>query len=141
MKIYFAGSIRGGRHDIEIYKQIIQHLKGYGDVLTEHVGKDNISKDGEINLTDKYIHDRDVDWINECDIFVAEVTRPSLGVGYEIRTAVGMNKRILCIYSPKELKRVSAMIAGAPGVKIASYSKIEEAKEIIDKFITQTSLR
>ncbi len=141
MKIYFAGSIRGGRQDVEIYKQLIQHLKQYGDVLTEHVGEDNISKDGEINLTDKQIHNRDFNWMKECDIFIAEVTRPSLGVGYEVRTAVGMNKRILCIYRPKELKRVSAMIAGAPGIKIASYNKIEKAKEIIDNFMTQTSLK
>ncbi|MBA3064355.1 nucleoside 2-deoxyribosyltransferase [Candidatus Woesearchaeota archaeon] len=140
MKIYFAGSIRGGRQDSEIYKQLIEYLKKYGEVLTEHVGDDNLSQ-GEINFTDKCIHDWDLEWIIGCDVFIAEVTRPSLGVGYEIRTAIEMNKRILCIYRPKELKRVSAMIAGAPGVKIASYSKIEEAKEIIDSFITQTSLR
>ena len=135
MKIYFAGSIRGGRHDIEIYKQIIEHLKGYGKVLTEHVGEDNISKNGEINLTDKYIHDRDVDWINECDVFIAEVTTASLGVGYEIRTAIEMNKRILCIYRPEQTKRVSAMITGAPEVKTEPYSTIDEAKDIIDNFI------
>ena len=134
MKIYFAGSIRGGREDIEIYKQIIQHLKRYGEVLTEHVGDDNLSQ-GEINLTDKYIHDRDVDWINKCDVFIAEVTRPSLGVGYEIRTAIEMNKSILCIYRPKELKRVSAMIAGAPEVKTLPYSTIDDAKKTIDDFI------
>jgi len=140
MKIYFAGSIRGGREDIEIYKQIIQHLKKHGEVLTEHVGGDNLSQ-GEINFTDKYIHDRDLEWIIGCDVFIADVTRPSHGVGYEVRTAAEKKKSILCIYRPKQTKRVSAMIAGAPGVKMASYSKIEEAKEIINSFITQTSLR
>lgn len=141
MKIYFAGSIRGGRHDIEIYRQIIEHLKKYGEILTEHVGKDNISKDGEINLTDKYIHDRDFNWIDECDVFITEVTRPSHGVGYEVRVAIEKKKKILCIYRPKEQKRVSAMIAGAPGVKMTPYNTIEEAKNIIDSFITQISLR
>ena len=48
MKIYFAGSIRGGRHDIEIYKQIIEHLKKHGKVLTEHVGKITYSMLSEI---------------------------------------------------------------------------------------------
>ena len=141
MKIYFAGSIRGGREDVETYKQIIQHLKKHGEVLTEHVGSDNLAQ-GEINLSDKYIHDRDLEWIIGCDVFIADVTRSSHGVGYEVRIAIEKKKRILCIYQgPKEQKRVSAMIAGAPGVKMASYSKIEEAKEIIDSFITQTSLR
>jgi len=135
MKIYFAGSIRGGRHDIEIYKQIIEHLKKYGEVLTEHVGEDSISKDGEVNLTDKYIHDRDFNWIDECDVFIAEVTTASLGVGYEIRTAIEMNKKILCIYRPEQTKRVSAMVTGAPKVKTEPYSTIEEVKKIIDKFV------
>ena len=135
MKIYFAGSIRGGRQDLDIYKELIDHLRSYGEVLTEHVGEDNISENGEINLTDKYIHDRDVNWIDECDVFIAEVTSPSLGVGYEVRTAIEMNKRILCIYRPEQTKRVSAMITGAPKVKTESYSTIGEAKKIIDDFI------
>ena len=135
MKIYFAGSIRGGRENVETYKQIIHHLKRYGDVLTEHVGKDNVSTNGEINLTDKYIHDRDVSWIDECDIFIAEVTTASLGVGYEVRTAIDKNKKVLCIYRPEQTKRVSAMIAGAPKVKTEPYSTIDDAKKTIDDFI------
>jgi len=134
MKIYFAGSIRGGRHDVETYKQIIQHLKGYGEVLTEHVGDDNLIQ-GEINLADKYIHDRDVSWIGECDVFIADVTRPSHGVGYEVRVAVEKKKGVLCIYRQKELKMVSAMIAGAPEVKTLPYSTIDDAKKTIDDFI------
>ena len=37
-KIYFCGSIRGGRDDAIIYKDIITQLGAYGEVLTEHVG-------------------------------------------------------------------------------------------------------
>jgi hypothetical protein len=36
MKIYFAGSIRGGRDDVPTYKAIIDHLKVKHQVLTEH---------------------------------------------------------------------------------------------------------
>ena len=36
---------------------------------------------------------------------VAEVTQPSLGVGYEIGRAVAMGKRILCLYRPQQDKR------------------------------------
>ena len=38
MKIYFAGSIRAGRSDQELYQKLIRGLKHYGRVLTEHVG-------------------------------------------------------------------------------------------------------
>jgi len=37
MKIYFAGSIRGGRDDKELYLEIINLLGKYGKVLTEHI--------------------------------------------------------------------------------------------------------
>ncbi len=43
-KLYFAGSIRGGREDAALYRRIIQELGKYGDVLTEHVG-DGIVKE------------------------------------------------------------------------------------------------
>lgn len=32
MKIYFAGSIRGGREDVALYLQIINYLKNFGEV-------------------------------------------------------------------------------------------------------------
>ena len=37
-KIYFAGSIRGGRVDANLYKEIIEYMKKDNIVLTEHVG-------------------------------------------------------------------------------------------------------
>lgn len=40
--IYFCGSIRGGRDDAPIYKRIIDQLKVYGEVLTEHIADPNI---------------------------------------------------------------------------------------------------
>ena len=45
-KIYFAGSIRGGREDASLYNSVIQHLSQYGTVLTEHVGLESLKSDG-----------------------------------------------------------------------------------------------
>ncbi|MEZ4526596.1 MAG: hypothetical protein R2941_11810 [Desulfobacterales bacterium] len=44
MKIYFAGSIRGGRDDVEIYRKLIAFLKSFGQVLTEHVGDTGLTE-------------------------------------------------------------------------------------------------
>jgi 2'-deoxynucleoside 5'-phosphate N-hydrolase len=46
-KIYFAGSIRGGRDDVNLYFEIIDYLKSFGEVLTEHVGDNSLSSNGE----------------------------------------------------------------------------------------------
>lgn len=43
MQIYFAGSIRGGRDDADLYHRIIEQLQAYGTVLTEHVGAKDLS--------------------------------------------------------------------------------------------------
>ena len=43
MKIYFAGSIRGGREDAALYQEIIQYLSKCHIVLTEHIGKNNLN--------------------------------------------------------------------------------------------------
>ncbi len=117
MKIYFAGSIRGGRDDKELYLEIINLLGKYGRVLTEHIGDKTLSAIGEDGPTDEYIYDRDMAWLNEAAVVVAEVTTPSLGVGYEIGHMEG-KKPVLCLYREQDGKRISAMIGGNKNVTI-----------------------
>ena len=141
MKIYFAGSISGGRADADLYHQIINHLQKYGEVLTEHVGDKKLTPLGEDGKTDDYIHKRDLNWVLESDVIVAEVTTPSLGIGYEIGRSVENRKRILCLHRLQDEKRLSAMIAGCPDVTNRQYRSLDEAKELIDKFFQQDSLK
>ena len=129
MKIYFAGSIRGGRDDKDLYAQIIVLLKKYGTVVTEHVGDAQITQEGE-GAPDREIHDRDIAWLRECDVIVAEVTAPSLGVGYELGRAVEWGKRIVCLYRTSPGKKLSGMIAGAPGVVVHQYTDVGELPPI-----------
>ena len=111
MKIYFAGSIRGGRDDRELYSKITKLLSKYGTVLTEHVSSADLSAAGE-NRASEDIYERDIAWLSESDVVVAEVTTPSFGVGYEIAKAQEMDKRLLCLYRPTPHRSLSAMIAG-----------------------------
>jgi len=134
MKIYFAGSIRGGRDDKEIYLQIINHLGKYGKVLTEHVGDKNLSILGEDGKTEDYIFNRDIAWVKESDVIVAEVTQPSLGVGYELGMGESLGKKVYCLYRPQEGKKLSAMIGGNKYFIIKEYKTLEDAKKLIDGF-------
>lgn len=134
MKIYFAGSIRGGREDAALYLQIIDYLKTFGDVLTEHIGDQNLTDVGDDGPTDKFIHDRDLEWLQSADVLVAEVTTVSMGVGYEIGRAVEAGKKVLCLFRPDSGKNLSAMIAGCPDLELVNYRNLNEAKLAIDKF-------
>lgn len=133
VKIYFAGSIRGEKANKDIFKSIIEHLKKYGIVLTEHVA--NVDEEGEKKLQDEHIYKRDVSWISESDVFVAEVTKPSLGVGYEICKAEYLGIPILCLYQQKEEGRLSAMISGNEKLCVKMYSELDEVKGKIDEFM------
>lgn len=133
MKIYFAGSIRGGRADWSLYLDIISQLKEYGDVLTEHIGDSQLDALGE-SAGDQAIHDRDLSWLREAAYLVAEVTTPSLGVGYEIGKATAWGKPTLCLFRPTEGRALSAMIAGCHEVVLREYRSTVELKSIFAEF-------
>ncbi len=135
MKIYFAGSIRGGREDAALYLQIITYLQSFGEVLTEHIGDPELTELGDDGPTDRYIHDRDLEWLQSSDVIVAEVTSVSMGVGYEIGRAVESGKKILCLFRPNSGKNISAMIAGCKDLELKYYETLEEAKTVISEFL------
>ena len=136
MKLYFAGAIRGGRQDASTYHAMIAHLQTHGEVLTEHVGSKALSDGGEHDLSDDQIHARDVAWLGECDAVVAEVTVPSLGVGYELGIAEKLGKPVLCLFDASNPGfRLSAMLSGNPKTTVVRYQELDEAIEAIDQFI------
>ncbi|MEQ1500323.1 MAG: nucleoside 2-deoxyribosyltransferase [Parcubacteria group bacterium] len=137
MKIYFAGSIRGGRDDRHIYASIIEELQKYGVVLTEHVADKNLTDQGEVEVTADYIFKRDVSWLKECDIVVSEVTTPSLGVGYEIGLAESIGKPIISLYREVSGKSLSAMISGNEKINVYKYKNIEDVKLIFRNYFNK----
>lgn len=136
MKIYFACAVQGGRQDQEIYSEIIKHLQQYGEVLTIQLG-DKYILHKEDGLTDESIYRRLIDGLEQADVVVAEVTTPSLGVGYEIGYAESLDKEILCLYRNNGERNLSAMIGGNPNVTICWYDTVEEAGEAIDEYFKE----
>ena len=140
MKIYFAGAIRGGRTDAQLYRNIILYLEQKGQVLTEHVGSQDLDNKGETSRNDEDIYKRDIEWLQAADIVVAEVTTPSLGVGYELGIAEKLQIPILCLYRSVHGKSLSAMIKGNKVYTCREYKTFIEAKKWIDDFIQSISL-
>jgi 2'-deoxynucleoside 5'-phosphate N-hydrolase len=137
MKIYFAGSIRGGREDAALYKSIIDYLSQFGEVLTEHVGDASLSAIGDDGPNDRFIYDRDMRWLSECDFVVAEASTPSLGVGYELGQSVAQKKLTLCLYRSGLQWPISAMITGNPALKTAEYSSFDDIIRIVREFMDE----
>lgn len=134
MNIYFAASIRGGRDDQEVYKEIIELLREFGTVLTEHFGNNEITSVGGTGKDVEHIYAQDMAWIKQAEVIVAEVTQPSLGVGYEIGRAEDMGKPILCLYREQSDRTLSAMIRGNTKLVVQNYKTIEDVKSILGEF-------
>ena len=136
MKIYFAASIRGGRKDQNKYNELIQFLSSKVDVLTEHVGDSSIEQTGEQNLSDKEIYQRDLEWLESADAVIAEVTNPSLGVGYELGIAEKLGKPILSLFDDADHNcNLSAMISGNHKITTFRYTNLNQAKVEISNFL------
>ncbi|KAM9477178.1 5-hydroxymethyl-dUMP N-hydrolase-like isoform 1-T1 [Clarias gariepinus] len=127
MNIYFCGSIKGGRQDVKIFQKIVKKLQTYGQVFSH----DDVSEKGEDSLPggDEAIYDRDMEWLAQSDVVVAEVTHPSFGVGYEIGQAMVLKKRTLCLFRPSSGKVLPAMIQHAEAKMGSSIFKVRNYDE------------
>jgi len=102
-------------------------------VLTEHIADESLTEHGE-DLSDRDIHDRDIEWLRSATCVVAEVSTPSLGVGYEIGRAVEWGLPILCLFRSENGKRLSAMIVGSKAVKMREYREVSDLTRILSEF-------
>lgn len=133
-KVYFAGSIRGGRVDAALYKRIISYIQKENTVLTEHVGDLSLNALEQGFSKDRLIYLQDTAWLRECDLVVAECTCPSLGVGYELAFAEKLGKPVHIFYD-KTKCQLSAMLTGDDYFAIHPYEKEEDIYPILDSIL------
>ena len=131
MKLYFAGSIRGGRADQALYARLIAHLKARHTVLTEHVGAPSAFPTVEAGMTDGAIWAQDMAWLRESDAVIAGCSTPSLGVGYELAMAQTLGKPVH-IFFDRRRGYLSAMLTGDPYYRIHPYESDAELFAALD---------
>ena len=137
MKVYFACSIIGGG-DTSNYITILDAIKSAGgDVLSEIFVHDTI-KFGGSPLPPDQIYARDVKMIEDADIVIAEVSNPSLGVGYELAYAEKLGRPILCLFNKDSAGRLSAMITGNDYNEVVYFDKTTLASSI-EAFLTKSN--
>lgn len=134
--VFLSGSMRGGRRLLDTYKFMVDVILSSGaDVLSQHVARDSIFEEEE-GMSEEEIFMRDMAGIRKCDCLVAEVTVPSIGVGYEICRALSQAKPVLCVY--EDGAKASAMVLGNYGVTATGYNSMEELSAIVRDFIIRS---
>ena len=135
-KIYFSCSITGGRGDEAIYMAIVDDLQAQGhEVLNSHLARQGVVL-LEQRMDPREVYQRDIFWIKDCDLMVAEVSTPSHGVGYEIAFALFLHKPVLCL--SRQSARVSRMITGndEPTMTMATYADQAGALQLVRRFVS-----
>ena len=133
MNIYFSGSLAGGRDNLPVFQHIVNWLQAKGHLVpSAHVADPDVLAN-EAQLSERDIYERDVAWVRECDALIAEVSTPSLGVGYEIALAAQLGKPSLCLYRAGLF--VSRMITGNPHVQVKTWTSLDEIDAHLAQFL------
>ncbi len=116
MTIYLACTVRGDRAGVAAARAIAARLARNGHrVLTLHLLDDDVD-DLEAALTSESVFERDVRWLEECDVLVAEASGSSYGVGFEVgyvtARAPNTGQRVFLLYDAAKRSSVSRLVAG-----------------------------
>lgn len=133
MKIYFGFTVAGDRSSLETARAIVRLLEQAGhDVLTRHLVEDNAGPSDRA-LGPREVYERDMSWLSESDIFIAEVSGSSFGLGFEAGYTLGATEKRAILFYRKEVEgRISLLITGNshPRCTLAP-SKAEEIEAVL----------
>lgn len=103
----------------------------YLNELYKPIRKDEYFKDYEVILPHEQLSSNNKkDFYNNIDLFIAECSYPSIGLGIELAFAFDFGKKIYCLH--KKGKRISASLNVITS-NIIEYDSIEEMIDIIKK--------
>jgi nucleoside 2-deoxyribosyltransferase len=116
VKIYLACTVRGDRSGVLAGRAICDRLQQHGHVvLTTHLLADDV-EEAEAALTETQVFQRDIEWLSDCDIVVAEASGSSYGVGFEVGFVIGRarhtGQRVFLVYNSARRHAVSRLITG-----------------------------
>ena len=131
MNIFFTGAISGGRAHQPNYARITKALDAYGTVHSRHVDDGDLSQYGETRLSASDIRTREIAALERSDVVVAEVSTPSLGVGYLIAHAVLLNKKVVALLADEDTLKLSAIIKGDANVAVYAYKTDADVERVL----------
>ncbi|MFQ6080325.1 MAG: nucleoside 2-deoxyribosyltransferase [Candidatus Bathyarchaeia archaeon] len=129
-KVYLSVPVIVNR-DLEVARKIAKIIE---DVGCEIISYWVLLLDPDEKLTELDVFKRDTAGVRKCDVLVAEVSKPSHGVGMEIMLAYALEKVIVCTY--RKGTRLSWMIKGLPSAKLVEYEAFEDLEKKLTKILS-----
>jgi len=138
VRVYLACTVRGDRGGVAAGRAICDRLQALGHtVLTTHLLADD-ANEREAALTEQDVYCRDLEWLTNCDVLVAEASGSSYGVGFEVgyvlARARSSGQRVVLLYDASRRDSVSRLIAGNcdDACETMAYQSIDELVRFID---------
>ena len=143
MKIYLGFTVAGSRSSIEAAKKILRVLQSLGhEVLTSHLVSDD-AWEADRSVPPQKIFARDMNWLAQCDLFVAEVTGSSFGLGFETGYLLGATAKKTILFFERDAEhRISLLITGNTHTNcvLAPYSHLGELEELVGRHVSAAEL-
>lgn len=134
MKIYLGFTVAGNRFSVEAAQKILAVIQSMGhDVLTSHLVQED-AWDADRRVAPQQIFERDMKWLAECDLFIAEVSGSSFGLGFETGYLLGATaKKTILFYERGAEHRISLLITGNthPNCILVPYSRLDELEDLV----------
>ena len=93
----------------------------------------------ESALTEAQVYRRDLEWLSQCDVLVAEASGSSYGVGFEVGYLIGRaretRQRVVLVYDAARRHAVSRLITGNcdDACTTFAYDSLEDLVSFIDR--------
>jgi hypothetical protein len=134
MKIYFGFTVAGDRSSVLAATKIVELLMELGhEVLTRHLIREDAWQ-ADRSISPQEVYGRDMAWLKQCNLFMAEVSGSSFGLGYETGYILGATtKKVALFYRRDVEKKISLMITGIthPNCRLVPYSHLDELEDWI----------
>ena len=128
MKIYFGFTVAGDRSTVETARGMVRCLEGLGhEVLTRHLVSDDARAADRAARPRDGIPARHV-VARQCDLFIAEVSGSSFGLGFEAGYLLGATKnKVILFYNLDVIDKISLLITGNthPNCTVVPYSSLD----------------
>ncbi len=134
MKIYFGFTVAGDRSSIEAARRIVHWLEQMGhEVLTRHLVSDS-AWEADRSIGPQAVYRRDMAWLEQCSLFIAEVSGILLRFGVRGRLSVGcLQQESRLALSQGGKRKISLLITGNTHADstLVPYDHVEQVKPII----------
>ncbi len=135
MQIYLACTVRGDRGAIAGLRSLVAALESAGHtILTKHLLDDDVDT-AEASLNERDVYERDIRWLDACDLVIADASGSSYGVGFEVGYVLARSERsgqrVMLLYQEGRRDRISRLIVGNahPRCRVIAYDTSEELGE------------